>query len=101
MSTFRQIATIPRVEFCGLLKNIANINIAIWKEVISEALKEVQLKCPITELKLYNITIKNSMHSLWPSGEYKNEVLFSNDEDATLFTFTYNVIFKAISNDNF
>ncbi|CAO1425155.1 unnamed protein product [Diamesa tonsa] len=101
MSTFRQITKLPRVEFCGVLKNLASINLPVWKETLAEALDKIQLRCPITEMKLFNITFKNSMHKLWPSGEYRNEVLFSNDDDQTLFTFTYNVISKALSNDNF
>ena len=103
MTTFRQIYSTPSVELCALSKDITKLS-SVWKESITEFFKrnpKNQLTCPLKECKLYNITIENDMHLLWPSGEYKNVIHLFNDQDEKLFKYTFNVILKSIPNDNF
>ena len=103
MTSYRQILATPSIEFCDLTKDITNLP-SIWKTTTLEFFKrnsKNQLNCPLKECKLYNITVENDIHLLWPSGEYKNVVHLFNDQDEKLFKFTFNVILKSIPNDNF
>lgn len=77
---------------------------SIWKMAVADLKRKnpsTKVDCPITECKLYNISIDNPGHALWPSGVYKNIVDVYNDEDEKLFQLTYSVLLKSIQYDNF
>ena len=93
ITTYRQILATPPIEYCALTKDITNLP-SIWKTIALEFFKRNPnslLICPLKEWKLYNITIENAMHLLWPSGEYKNVIHLYNDQDEKLLKFTFNV----------
>ena len=103
MTSFRQIATTPPVELCGILKDDSKVG-SVWRLFITRILKNLsmtELTCPLKRCKLYNLTIEHPVHVLWPSGEYKHVIHLSNNDDQKMFQFSFNVIIKSIAADNF
>ena len=102
-TSFRLIATTPPFEICGIAKSTSKLG-SVWKHYLDLVLKKYSLKeltCPVRYCKLYNVTTEHPFHVYLPSGEYKNVVQLSNNEDDLIFKYSYNAILKTSTNDNF
>ncbi|CAO1431870.1 unnamed protein product [Diamesa serratosioi] len=85
LGQYRLILKNMQLEMCTMLK--FGINFPMYKSYMAEfqeTYKGLIHECPYTSFKIYNFSHNGIDFSAWPSGEYKNIILLSNEGDSKI-----------------